>query len=187
MSSSAKPLWFIASFIIAFRCSVSPAKERAAKLQSRATARAMGLNCSAMTPKGVRLGHRAFRRGRRRLPLGQAVDLVVVHEDLDAHVPADRRHQVIAAFAVAVAVPGRHDHRHAAVRDPDAGRNRQRPSVEAVEGVAFRIVRKLCRLADAGDDRDLMRFEAEFDQGILEGLEDRKVAASRTPGRNLTG
>ena len=53
-------------------------------------------------------------------PLVKRIDLVVVHKDLDIDVPPDSGHEVIAALAVAVAVPGRDDHRHGVVREPDA-------------------------------------------------------------------
>ena len=47
-------------------------------------------------------------------------------------------------------------------------------------------MRKLGRLADARNDSDLVRLEAELDHGFLEGLEDRKVSAARAPGWDLT-
>ena len=107
-------------------------------------------------------------------------------EDLDVHVPADRGHQVVPAFPVTVPVPGRDDHRHGVVRDPNAGCDRKRPAVQAVEGIAFRIMGKLCCLTDAGDHQYLMGLEAKLHHGVLERLEDRKVAASGAPGRYLT-
>lgn len=122
----------------------------------------------------------------RGLPLGQSVDLVVVDKELHVDVPADRRHEMVAAFAVAIAVAGGDDHRHGVVGEPDPCCHRQGPAVQAVEGVASGIVRQLGRLADARNQGDLMGFKLQIDHRLLERFQDREIAATRTPSRILT-
>jgi len=50
-------------------------------------------------------------RGRRRvLALGERVDAVVEHHDVDVQIPAQGVDKVVAADGEAIAVAGRHPH-----------------------------------------------------------------------------
>ena len=74
-------------------------------------------------PERRRLGDLAQLRGRRRLPLGQPVDLVVEQQDLDRDVAAQRVDQVVAADRQRVAVAGHHpDRRGRRARPPARSR-----------------------------------------------------------------
>jgi hypothetical protein len=59
--------------------------------------------------------------------------------------------------------------------------------MEAVEGVALRIMGQLCRLTDPGYHGDLMRLQAELDHYLPEGLENGEIAAAWAPGGGLAG
>ena len=81
-----------------------------------------------------RLGDLADLAGRRVLTLGEAVDLVVEHDDLQAHVAAQRVDQVVAADRQHVAVAADHPHVEVGARQRDPGRHRGRPPVDASAG-----------------------------------------------------
>ena len=77
------------------------------------------------------LGHLAQRRGRRVLPLGQAVDAVVEQHDFDVDIAADGVHQVVAADRQAVAVAGDDPHRSVGPADFQARWPRPAPGRES--------------------------------------------------------
>ncbi len=123
--------------------------------------------------------------GRRILPLGQAVDLVVLHDVGDVGVAAHRVNEVVAADAVAVAIAGYGDDLQVVVRQLDASRHRQGATVDAVVGVDPQVVGQLRAAADATDHQRLVRREAQPDQGLLQRGKDAEVAAAGTPGAFL--
>jgi hypothetical protein len=41
---------------------------------------------------------------------------------------------------------------------------------------------QLASLADAGDEQYLVRFDVEFDERFLEGIQNPEIAATRAPG-----
>jgi len=59
--------------------------------------------------------------------------------------------------------------------------------VQAVEVVAFKVLRQLRGLADAGDQHDLPGRKALLHERELDGLEKAEVAAMRAPGRSWAG
>jgi len=128
-------------------------------------------------------GYGALVGGGRGLPLGKGVDLVVVHHQGEVGVFPQRRQQVVAPFAVAVAVPGRRHHFEPMVGQADTGSHRQGAAVNAVNHVALEIVGEFPRLADTRDDGDLLGPNLQLRQGLLEGLEHAEIAATRAPGR----
>ena len=128
-------------------------------------------------------GAQAARRGRRQLPLGETVDLVVHHDVGEVHVAAHRVRHVPAADREAVAVAARDEHQQLGVRELDPLRDRQRPAVHAVEAVGGGVARDPARAADPGDERDLVRRAADGGERPVDRLDDAEVAAARAPDR----
>ena len=71
------------------------------------------------------------------LPLGEAVDPVVVGQHRHIDVAADGLHEMIAAFTVAIAVTGTHQNGHMVVGYFGARGDGQRPPVEGMKTVAL--------------------------------------------------
>ena len=122
-------------------------------------------------------------RGRRDLPLGEAVDAVVEQQVGDVDVAPGGMRDVAAADREAVAVAADHDHRQAVVRHLDAGRDRQRPAVQAVKAVGVHEEREARRAADARDDHRVLGRDAELVHGAGDALGHAEIAAAGTPGR----
>ena len=126
-------------------------------------------------------------RGRRGLALGHAVD-VVVHDDV-SHVdvaPAGVQ-EVVAADRVAVAVAARDHDRQIRPRHFQAGGERQRTAVHAVEAVAIGVGGNARRAADAGHDADLFRRQAQLREGAAERHQHVIIAAAGAPDRLHVG
>ena len=85
--------------------------ERATKVASQPMATDSGVQGVVDGAHRRALGDLAQRRGRRILPLGQAVDAVVEQHDVDVEVAAEGMDQVVATDAQAVAVARDHPHR----------------------------------------------------------------------------
>ena len=99
--------------------------------------------------------------GRRRvLALGQAVDLVVEEQDLQAHVAAQHVDRVVAADRERVAVAGGDPDLEVGPRDLEAGGDRRRAAVDGVEAVGVHVVREAAGAADARDDHELLARDA---------------------------
>src|SRR5262249_41345805 len=64
-----------------------------------------------------------------------------------------------------------------------SGGERERATMHAVEAVAVRIGRDAGRAADAGDNDDLLRRQAQLRESPRERHEDMVVAAAGTPDR----
>ena len=79
------------------------------------------------------LGLLAEFRSRRVLPLGQAVNAVVEHQHLDAHVAAQHVNGVIAADGKRVAVAGGHPDFELGMRELDSRGHGRRAPVNGVE------------------------------------------------------
>ena len=138
-------------------------------------------------PERRRLRHLAELRRRRRLPLGQPVDLVVEEQDLHRHVAAQRVDQVVAADAQRVAVTGHDPDREVLARGRQPGRQRGPAPVDAVHPVRVHVVREAARAADAGHEHDPLGRDPELREEGLHGREHRVVAAARAPARLLVG
>src|SRR5690606_17936745 len=130
---------------------------------------------------------RADAAGRRVLPLGEAVDLVVEQHDLHVHVTAQHVHQVVAADRQAIAVAGDQPDVEFRIGELDTGRERRRAAVDRVEAVAFDVVGEAARAADTADEHGLRRIGADLRKRALHRLEDRVVAATRAPANLLVG
>jgi hypothetical protein len=133
---------------------------------------------------GCRIAFQALRRGRRRLHLGQAVDLIVVQEHGQIHVVADRMNPMRGADAAAVAVARVDEHVQIRAGDPDALGDRQGAPVDAVKAVGPHVVRKAAGAPDARDEHRLLRSQLLVTAQPLHGREDGVVAAARAPARH---
>ena len=117
------------------------------------------------------------------LAAGQAVDLVVVAEDREVGVAADRVQQVVAADRRGVAVARDHDDVQLGADRLDRLGHRERAAVERVHGLEVHVCAHAAGAADAGDqDRvRLVQPEVVHDAGQL--LHDQADAAAGAPDR----
>ncbi len=141
-----------------------------------------------------RVVHRAGRRrlrllphlaGRRVLPLGQAVDPVVEHQDLHPDVAAQRVDQVVAADRHGVAVAGRDPDLELRPRHLEPGRHRRGAAVDRVEAEGVHVVRETAGAADPRHHHELLARDPELGEDLLHGREDRVVPAARAPAHLL--
>ena len=138
---------------------------------------------------------RAERRGlgdlpelarRRGLPLGETVDLVVQHQDLDRHVAAQRMNEMVAPDREHVAVAAQSPDRQVGSRHGQARGERRRASVDAVHSIRVHVVGEATRAADAGHEHDPLERQPELGQELLDRGEHRVVTAAGTPACFLT-
>ena len=127
------------------------------------------------------------RARRRVLPLRQPVDLVVEEEDRDVHVAPQGVDEVVAADRERVAVSGDDPDGEVGTRGGEPGRDRGRAAVDRVHPVRLHVVREAGGAADAGDEDDALARDAELGHELLDGGEDRVVAAARAPADLLVG
>src|SRR3546814_4125009 len=80
--------------------------------------------------------------GRRILPLGQAIDLVVEQHDLAVEIAADDVHRMIAADRQPVAVAGDDPDVEMRIRELQPRRERRRAAVDRMEAIGFHIIGK---------------------------------------------
>jgi hypothetical protein len=124
---------------------------------------------------------------RRVLPLRQPVDLVVEKEDRDIHIAPQGVDEVVAADRERVAVPRDDPDGEVGTRGGEPGRDRGRTAVDRVHPVRLHVVREAGGAADAGDEDDALARDAELGHELLDGGEDRIVAAARAPADLLVG
>ena len=132
-----------------------------------------------------RLRDLAHLARRRVLALGEAVDLVVEHEDLHVHVAAQRVDEVVAADREHVAVAADHPHVEVGTGERDTGRDRRRAAVDRVNAVGVHVVRQARRAADARHEHEVFGLDAGLGQHELDGGEDAVVTAARAPANFL--
>ena len=128
---------------------------------------------------------RAELGGRRILPLGQAVDLVVEEDDVDVDVAPDGVDEMVAADGEGIAVAAGLPDRQPGIRHLDAGGDRRGAAVDAVEPVGVHIIRKAGGASDAGHHHVafLIVIErlAHLGERALQRGQHRVVAASGAP------
>jgi hypothetical protein len=95
--------------------------------------------------------------------------------------------EVARADGVAVAVAAGDHHFDVGTGHFDAGPDRKRASVDAVERVAVHVRADLSGTADAGDDEGVIGVVARLREGLHHSVHGAEVAASRTPRRLLVG
>ena len=91
-------------------------------------------------PEWGRLGDLRHLGGRRVLPLGQAVDLVVEHQDVHPDVAPQGVDQVVAADREGVTVPGDHPDVEIRATGRQAGGDGGSPTVDRVHAVGVHVV-----------------------------------------------
>ena len=138
-------------------------------------------------PERRRLRHLAALGGRRVLALRQPVDLVVEEQDREVDVAAQRVDQVVAADRERVAVAGRDPHGQVGAHRREPCRDRGRPPVDGVHPVGLHVVREACGAPDAGDEDDVLTWDAELRHEGLQRGQDRVVAAAGAPAHLLVG
>ena len=131
--------------------------------------------------EGRRLGDLALFTGRRVLALGQSVDLVVEHQDLQVDVPPERVDQVVPADGERVAVSRDHPDMQVRAGRGDPRGDGRSASMDPVHAVGVDVVGEPPRTADAADEHGLLRGHAELREEGLHRRQDRVVAAARTP------
>ena len=160
---------------------------RATKVASAPSATEIGLNGVVERAERRGLGDLADLAGGRVLALGEPVDLVVEHDDLEAHVATQRVDQVVAADREHVAVAADDPHVEVGARQRDAGGHGRRTTVDRVHAVRVHVVREARRAPDAGHEHHVLRLHAELGELELHRREDRVVAATRAPADLLVG
>ena len=111
----------------------------------------------------------------------QAINLVVHHDVGQIDVAAHGVNEMVAADAETVAVAAGADDFQLVVAQLDAGGHRQRAAVQRVHAVGVDVARQVGGAADAADDADLMRLQAQLEDRCLERGEDGEIAAAGAP------
>ena len=137
--------------------------------------------------EAVRLAALALRAdvGRgRELPLGEAVDAVVLDHVEHVDVAADGVDELADADRQRVAVAGDADVGQVAVGGVGAGGDGRHAAVRRVEavGAGHEVGRRLRRAADARQLGDHVRRRVELVERAHDGRGDRVVAAARRTG-----
>src|SRR5262249_26694346 len=108
------------------------------------------------------LGLHAFDACRRGLTGSEAVDLVI-HDDIgQVHISSHRMQEMIAAYAVAVAIATDTDHLQIMIAELHPGADGQRTAVQRVHSVGVHEARKVRRATDTTDYNHLMRLETQL-------------------------
>jgi len=119
---------------------------------------------------------------RRRLPLRQTVDLIIVNQVGDVMIAPHGVDEVIAAFTISIPIAADGNDSQLRVGTFRANSRWYRPAVEGIEGVALQVMRQFTCLSDAGDHEYLMRLETEPDERLFNRIQYPEVTAARTPG-----
>jgi hypothetical protein len=114
---------------------------------------------------GLGLGDVSGLGGGAGLALGEAVNLVVVHDEGEVNVAADGGEEVVAALAIGAAVAALHDHGEPGVGEFRSRGHGQGPAVDAVEAVRVRVARDAAGAPDPGDEADVMLGDSQLGQG----------------------
>src|SRR5204863_3762457 len=127
------------------------------------------------------LGLHSLAAGRRNLPGGEAVDLVV-HDDVgEIDVAAHDVDEVIAADPEPVAVSAGDEDLKVVVPKLRSGRNRQRAAMQGVHAVSVDVAGQVGGAADSADGQDFVRQESQLGDGRLQRVQDAEVSTARAP------
>ena len=170
---NAKPGCSMPWTISSVRALVLKDAPRATKDAPLATANPSVLSGCSRLPYGVDGAFCSEQRGRRHLPLREAVGLVVHHQVQDVDVAPGGVREVPRADREAVAVAADGDDGELRVRELDAHRDRERAPVERVDPVGRDEPGQAARAADPRDDHGPRRVQLE--------LRERAVSDARTP------
>src|SRR5699024_8836584 len=100
------------------------------------------------------------------------VDPVVEQQDVEVDVAAQGVDEVIAADGHGVAVAGDHPDGLVLAGGDQSGGDGRRAAVDGVHAVGVEVVREAAGAADAGDEGDVLAFEAELGQQGADGGQD---------------
>ncbi len=109
-----------------------------------------------------------------------------MHEKFYPDVPPHGMHQMVATLAITIAVTGNSNHQHFVIRKLCPCCNGQAAAMKTIKGVALQIVGKFPGLANTRDNEELVWFYAHFNESLLKGFQDSKVATSGAPCRSLS-
>ena len=136
---------------------------------------------------GIRLGFESDRRGGRRLLLGQSIDKVV-HDDIgQVDVLARGVVEMVSADGIAITVAAEGKNMEIWPGKTDSRSERQSASMDEMDAMTVHKVGEPGTATDAGDGDNLFVGDLEFFQNFVEGGENGKIAATRTPGRMVSG
>ncbi len=105
----------------------------------------------------------------RILSLGQTVNAVVEHQDLDADVPAESVNSMVAADGKRIAVAGRDPDFKLGMGDLNAGGDSGCAAVNGMEPVGIHVIRKAAGAADAGYDDEFLARNSKLRKDSLNG------------------
>src|SRR5207248_8827518 len=117
----------------------------------------------------------------RGLYFGQSVDAVVEDDVGHVDVAPAAVDEVAGADAITVTIAAHRDHGQLVVGQLGASRDRQRAPMEGVQPVGVDVVRSLAGAADAGDHGDAVGRDLQLEERLLDGAQNAKVTAARTP------
>ena len=135
-------------------------------------------------PLGLREARVPLRRGGRRLVLGETVDVVVEKQRDHVHVVANGVNPVRGSDRDAVAVPPPDEDPQVGAGELDARREREGPTVNAVESVGLQVVREAARATDPRDEDRALGLHLCVREQPPHRRQHRVVTASRTPPRD---
>ena len=130
---------------------------------------------------------RTLPRGRRILPFGKPVNLVVEQHHLTIQIAPQQMHRVVAANRQAIAVAGDNPNIQIRIGKLHPRRNGGRATVDGVKAVCFHIIWEARRAANAADKHRIFRRAANFRHSALHGFQDRIIPAARAPANLLIG
>ena len=133
------------------------------------------------------LGLLAEFGSRRILALGEAVDAVIEHQHLDAHVAAQHVNGVIAADGKRVAVAGGDPDFEFGMRELDSRGHGRRAPVNGVKAEGVHVIGEAAGAADSGNHHELFARDAQLGENGLHGGKNGVVAAARAPANFLVG
>ena len=125
-------------------------------------------------------------RSRRRLHLGQAIDLIVVEEHRHVHVVTDGVDPVGRADAAAIAVTGVDEHVQVLAGHAYALGQRQRAPVDTMEAVGLHVMGEAAGATDPRHEHGLLWSELLVTTQTLYRRQDRVVATSGAPAWHAT-
>src|SRR6266511_3559548 len=123
---------------------------------------------------------RSARRGRRGLPAGHAVDLVVQEEAGEVHVAPRGVNKVIPTDREAIAVAGDDDDREVRPRELQPSGEREGSPVRRMHGGPIDVSDETARAPDARDEGEPVPVELEPFDRTEERLQDDPMPAART-------
>ncbi len=125
------------------------------------------------------------RRSRGILPLGQPIDGVIRHDQVEVHIPAQRMHQVVAADRQEIPVAADDPDVQARIGHLHARRHGGRAAMDRVEAIGRQVIGKAGGATDAGDEDDVLGPTADIGQHAAHGFQDGVVAAAGAPANFL--